>query len=277
MLIRPLKGPARAFLSHWKHRFELINLKRCIRHFLSGFPPAELKDNLIDVGPLGELPIDDLLRAEDAEEVLRRLEGTVYADMARHARRVYEERHNLFDLEAVLDSQYYREFVEHYNALPESDQKPLAELVGALLDQINLVWLLRYRFVFGLTSPHTYLLLIPPGRHLKKSNLLQLVQMESMEDVIQSLPTPLFKRVANASSILDVEKALERRTQRIAHTVLRHTSFNLARALAYLVLRERQMLKVHVALKGRALNLDEESIRIAASLPESFLERAEVA
>ena len=41
-------------------------------------------------------------------EQLRRLEGTPYADMARHAREVYEERHSLFDLEAVLDSRYYR-------------------------------------------------------------------------------------------------------------------------------------------------------------------------
>lgn len=277
VLMRPLKGPGRAFLAHWKHRYEIVNLKRCIRHHLSGLPPADLRENLIDIGPSGELPIDDLLRAEDAEEVLRRLEGTAYADMARHARSVYEERHNLFDLEAVLDSQYYRGLVDRYKALSERDQRALASLLGAVLDQVNLVWLLRYRHVFGLAPPHAYLLLVPPGTYLKKGLLLDLVQSDSVHDVLQSLPPPLQERMAGAVSIVEVEKRMDRRTQRIAHKVLRHTSFNLARALAYLVLRERQILKVHVALKGRALNLDEESIRIAASLPESFLERTEAA
>ena len=169
VLIRPLKGAARAFLNHWKHRYEIINLKRCIRHQVSGLPPADLRANLIDMGQLEELPLDELLRAENAEEVLRRLEGTPYAEMARHARAVYEERHSLFDLEAVLDSQYYRGLVDRYKRLPEYDRKPLSTLLGPLADQVNLVWLLRYRFVFGLAPPHAYLLLIPSGKALKHS------------------------------------------------------------------------------------------------------------
>ena len=275
VLMRPLKGPARAFLSHWQHRFEIINLKRCIRHHLAGLPPAELRQDLIDIGPVSELPVDDLLRAEDAEEVLRRLEGTMYASMARHARRVYQERHTLFDLEAVLDRQYYRGLFDRYNALGESDRQPLRGILGAMADQLNLVWLLRYRFRFHLAPAHAYLLLIPSGRYLKRPKLLQLVQMESLKEVLDALEPPLAERVAGANSIVAVDKAMDRHTQRAAHRVLRRTSFNLARAFAYLVLRERQILKVHVALKGRALGLDEESLRIAASLPDDFLKTAE--
>jgi V/A-type H+-transporting ATPase subunit C len=271
VLLRPLRGAARAFLSHWKHRYEIINLKRCIRHQVAGLPPAELRNSLIDIGDMEELPLDELLRAENAEEVLRRLEGTPYADMARHAREVYEEQHSLFDLEAVLDSQYYRGLFDHYKALSENDRQPLTKLLGALADQVNLVWLLRYRFVFGLAPPHAYLLLIPSGQMLKQSQLLELVQMEKAADVIQSLPAPLLESLGDATSIVAVEKIMDKRTQRVAHRILRHTQFNLARAIAYLALRERQILKVHAALKGRILGLDEESIRIATSLPESFL------
>ncbi len=276
VLMRPVKGPARAFLSHWQHRFEIINLKRCIRHHLAGLPPAELRQDLIDIGPAGELPIDDLLRAEDAEEVLRRLEGTMYANMARHARSVYQERHTLFDLEAVLDRQYYRGLFDRYRALDESDRQPLRGLLGAMADQINLVWLLRYRFRFGLDPAHAFLLLIPSGQYLKRPTLLRLVQMESFAEVLQALPSPIAERVADVESIVAVDKAMDIHTQRVAYRVLRRTSFNLARAFAYLVLRERQILKVHVALKCRALQLDVESLRIAASLPDDFLATAQV-
>jgi V/A-type H+-transporting ATPase subunit C len=272
VLMRPLKGAARAFLKHWAHRYEIINLKRCIRHQAAGLPPADLKKSLIDIGPVEELPLEELLRAENAEEVLRSLEGTPYADMARHARAVYEERHSLFDLEAVLDSQYYRGLFDRYKALSESDRQPLTNLLGALGDQVNLVWLLRYRFVFGLAPPHAYLLLIPSGRMLKHAQLLDLVQMEKMVDVLQSLPSPLVEEFGDASSIVEVEKGMDKRTQREAYRVLQHTQFNLARVIAYLALRERQILKVHAAIKGRILNLDEESIRIAARLPETFLD-----
>ncbi len=274
ILVRPLKGAARAFLNHWKHRFEIINLKRCIRHQLAGLPPAELRNNLIEIGPMQELPIDELLRAEDAEEVLRRLEGTPYAEMARHAREVYEERHSLFDLEAVLDSQYYRGLLDRFNALNDSDRNSLRKLLGTFADQINLVWLLRYRFVFGLAPPHAYLLLIPGGHTLKRTHLLSLVQMDTMEKVFQALPPPLDVEIGDVNSIIEVEKAITKRTHRVAVKVLQHTSFNLARALAYLILRERQILKVHVALKGRVMKLDEESIQIAARLPDDFLQQA---
>jgi V/A-type H+/Na+-transporting ATPase subunit C len=271
VLIRPLKGAAREFLSYWKHRYEIINLKRCIRHHLLGLPPAALRDKLVDLGPMSELPVDDLTRAEDVDELLRRLEGTAYGDMVRQARRVYEERHTLFDLEATLDRQYYSGLVARFEELPDRDRRPLAELVGALADQLNLTWLLRYRFAFGLAPAHVYLLLITPGRHLGKAQLLELVQKEGLDAVLASLPAPLRDLLTGLDSIVSVEKAMDLRTQRIARGILVHTRFTLARALAYLVLRERLILKVHVALKGRQLGLDEQSIRIASKLPEDFI------
>ncbi len=274
ILMRPLKGAALDFLNHWKHRYEIINLKRCIRHQLQGLPPAELRESLVDMGPSGNLPIDDLVRADSAEEVLRRLEGTAYGSMARRARQVYEERHSLFDLEAVLDSHYYRGLFDRFDALPDSDKEPLAALLGALADQLNLVWLLRYRFVFKLAPPHAYLLLVPPGRALRRAQLLTLVQLEKLSDVLNVLPESLKESIGDVTSIVAVEKAMDKRTQREAHRVLRKTSFNLARALAYLVLRERQILKVHVALKGRMLDLDATTISVAARLPDDFIREA---
>ena len=274
VLIRPLKGVAREFLAYWKHRYEIVNLKRCIRHHLLGLPPSELRDKLVDLGPMSELPVDELTRAEDVDELLRRLEGTAYGDMVRQARGVYEERHTLFDLEATLDRQYYSGLVARFEDLPDRDHLPLAELVGALTDQLNLAWLLRYRFALGLAPAHVYLLLISPGRYLGKAQLLELVQKEGLDGVLASLPAPLHDLLEGLDSIVSVEKAMDLRTQRIARRILLHTRFTLARALAYLVLRERLILKVHVALKGRQLGLDEQSIHIASRLPEEFIAAA---
>jgi V/A-type H+-transporting ATPase subunit C len=92
--------------------------------------------------------------------------------------------------------------------------------------------------------------------------------------VFRSLPPPLDAEFGDVNSIIEIEKALNKRTHRVAEHVLQRTAFNLARALAYLILRERQILKVHVALKGRVMGLDEESINMAARLPDDFLQQA---
>ena len=42
---------------------------------------------------------------------------------------------------------------------------------------------------------------------------------------------------------------------------LHHARFSVARAVAYLILREAQMLAVHIAIKGQWLQLDRDLVR----------------
>ena len=266
VLIRPLTGAPRDLLTHWMRRFELINLKTIIRAKVTGDAAETTRAELADLGPLSALPVEELIHTEDVAELLRRLERTAYADMARQARALYEDQHDIFTMEAALDRQFYAGLAKRANGLSSDDQIYLRPLVGGLIDQINLVWLVRYRFTFGLSPPHAYYLLVPAGHHLNSRQLLELVQQESFSQVVQALPEPLKDLLAEATTISGMDAILDRETARAAWFVLRQTTFNVGRALAYLLLREKQLLRFHVAVRGQQLQLEPEVIRAAVGV-----------
>ena len=104
-------------------------------------------------------------------------------------------------------------------------------------------------------------LLIPAGFHVSAERLRDLAQLSAVADVLTQIPTPLQRVVAGLTSTLAVDRALERETWRVATLTLRRTAFNLARALAYLILRERDINLVYAVLQGKRLRLDSALIR----------------
>lgn len=266
VLARPLTGAAHDLLVYWARRHELGNLKAIIRGRAAGRPPAWIREELLDVGPFATLPVEELLQTEDAAEMLRRLEATPYADLARRARAVFEQRHEVFALDAEVDKRYYAGLLKRVNALPVADQQQLRRLVGAIIDRNNLVWLLRYRFAYGLAPAHTYYLLNTGGAYLGGRQLRELVQYADADEVLRNLPAHLRAALGGAVSTAEVEDAMDREVERVAWTIIRRATFVVARAFAYLVERERQLRQVHVVLRGRQLGLGDRSIRIAAGL-----------
>jgi V/A-type H+-transporting ATPase subunit C len=93
ILIRPLNGEARRFLTYWTERFEVTNVKTLLRGKMTGERPAALIARLTPMGAFGRLDVQDLAHAEDVSELLRRLEAGPYAGIVRNARRAFEENH----------------------------------------------------------------------------------------------------------------------------------------------------------------------------------------
>jgi V/A-type H+-transporting ATPase subunit C len=263
ILVRALSGAARDFMLYWAYRFELSNLKTIIRGKMAGQPEATIRAQLVDMGRFARLPVDALLGTEDIAELLRRLDGTPLADVARQARRTFEEQHELFPLDAAIDRRYYAGLSQRARRLGDPQ---LVQLIGEVIDRVNLVWLLRYRFAYDLSPAEAYYLLIPTGYRLTGRTLLTLSALNSFEDVIATLPAPFASWLADARNTSEVTAILERAELRLAAHILRYTAFNLGRAFAYLVLRERDLRQVRAILKGRRLRIPDELVRSAAGL-----------
>lgn len=266
VLARALSGDERGFLLYWAYRFELSNLKTILRGKLNSQDANTIRDQLVDMGPFARLPMEELLRAEDVAELLRQLEGTPFADIARQARRIFEERHESFALDAAIDRQYFAGLAKRARGAEAGAAGQLRALVGSIIDRTNLLWLLRYRFAYGLSSAEAYYLLIPSTYRLGSRELLALSQLGSLEEVIAQLPAPFSEWLAGATNTSQVTHILERESRRLAESVLRHSAFNLARAFAYLILRERDLRWVRVAIKGKRLQVAPELIQEAAGL-----------
>ncbi len=265
VLTRALTGGARDFLIYWAYRFELSNLKTILRAKLYGESAANVREQLFDMGPFARLPIEELLRTEDVTELLRRLEGTPYADIARQGRRIYDEQHEPFALDAAVDRQYYAGLVKRAREA-EGGGDPLRALVGNLIDRINLLWLLRYRFAYGLPAGETYYLLIPAAYRLGGTELQRLSQLGSFEEVIANVPPPWGPLLEGAPNAAEVTLRLERDTWRLARDIMARGVFTTARAFAYLILREKELRQIRALVKGKRLAVAPELVREAMGL-----------
>ncbi len=270
ILLRPLTGSARAFLLYWTERFEVTNLKTLLRGKMTGERAATLLSRLTPMGAFGRLDVQDLTHAEDVAELLRRLETGHYAGIVRQAREAFEESHDPFLLDAALDRSYYEGLARRARELEASHGQALRRLMGPLIDRINLVWLMRYRFNYKLPPAQVYYLLVASHYGLSSDRLKGLAALSSVEEVLAALPEEMRKVVADATTIPEVFSRMERDAAEIAAKVLRSSAPGIVRAFAYLILRERDLRAVRAIMRGRNLNLPGAMIaRSVAQLAEA--------
>lgn len=263
VLIRPLSGDARAFLNFWTARFEVSNVKTLLRGKMTGERPAAILARLIPMGPFGRLDNAALAHAEDVGELLRRLEAGPYAAIVRRARRAFEQSQDPFSLDAALDRGYYEDLVRRAEPLEKTVGGPFRRLMADLVDRINLVWLMRYRFNYGLPPPQVYYLLVASHYALSGARLRELAALDSPQAVLAALPPAWQARLAGAADIAAVFARMERAAAADALRVLRSRAPGIARAFAYLILRERDLRAVRAVLRGRHLGLPGDDIRLA--------------
>jgi V/A-type H+-transporting ATPase subunit C len=263
VLIRPLSGSARAFLSFWTARFEMSNVKTLLRSKMTGDRPAAVLARLTPMGTFGRLDNQALAHAEDVGELFRRLEAGPYAGIVRQARRAFEQSGDPFSLDAALDRGYYEGLVQHAEPLEDTVGEPFRGLMARLVDRINLVWLLRYRFNYKLPPAQVYYLLVGSHYALPSLRLRELAALDSLEAVLAALPPVWQARLSGVTDISGVFARMERVAAEQALRVLRSRAPGIARAFAYLILRERDLRAIRAVLRGRHLGLVDDDIRRA--------------
>ncbi|MFZ5484627.1 MAG: V0D/AC39 family V-type ATPase subunit [Pseudomonadota bacterium] len=263
--LRVLAGAERAFLLYWIERFEISNVKSLIRAKLAGEPAAATARRLLDLGPFARLDAEALMRAEDVSELIRRLEQGVYAEIVRNARQAFEDSRDPFILDATLDRAYYDGLIRRAREFDPALSSGFGRLMGALVDRIALVWLLRYRFNYGLPPAQVHYLLPGPGERLAPARVRHLVALETPAAVLAALPDDWATLTAGATEVPDLAARLERAWLAQARRLLAARAPAFARALAYLILREQGLRDVRALLRGRRLGLPVADIRGALS------------
>ena len=260
VLIRPLVGKAREFLLYWLHRAEVNNLKVIVRGKLTGLSAESISKQMNALGNLASLPFEQLIRAEDINELLRQLDNTAYITLARQARRSFEQQQQLYALDAAIDRYYLQGLTRRMEALPAVQREYLLPLLTLLLNKFNLLWLLRYRFTYNLSAAETYYLLIPSNYGISRHQLQNLAELSNLADAIAQLPESIQLIIGEATTIFEIEQQLNRAIERCISTILRRQNFTLAKVFAYILLRELEMRRVLAIIQGKRLQLPAEMI-----------------
>lgn len=264
VLIRPFSGSERRFFNFATRWFELVNLKVLIRGKFSGVDSGRIRQQLVELGSFTELPIRQLLETDDPYEMLRLLETTAYAGIVRQARRVYEEQgHDLFLLDATIDRSFFIDLYQRARFLGQQDSDTVGRVLDGLLDRFNLLWLLRYRFSYGLSAAKSFYLLTASGKKLHSIELMRLARLDSVAQIVVSLPQPYRSLLANRQEISDMEMVMEYYSLSVAADMLNKKSNLLARSFSYILLREAELRFLQALIKGKQLGFDRELIEQA--------------
>ncbi|GAB0149218.1 MULTISPECIES: V-type ATPase subunit [Marichromatium] len=263
VLIRPLQGDERELMLAWGRKYALYNLKTLLRGKLHALEAETIAEQLFDLPAPIRLPIHTLFRAESVEELLRQLETGPYRQIARQAREVYARRREPFALEAAIDQHYYLGLARHVRTFGAPHGTALRRLIGAALDRVDLLWLLRFRLCYGLSPSETFYWLVPSTGLLGRERLLRLVALDGLEPVIEALPAPLAGQLAGSEDIAEVQRRVNIHSATIARALLAHGDSAPARALAYLMLREADLLRLFAIIQGRLLGLAQHTIDAA--------------
>ena len=269
VLAHPMSPAERALLLAWGRQYALFNLKALIRGKLHELDQEAIRANLFELPESIRLPLPELLRAENVLELLRQLENGPYHQIARQAREVYERQREPFALEAAIDQRYYTEIVRRAMGFHHQHLDSLRRLIGAELDRVALLWLLRFRFSYRLSPSETYYQLVPSMRRLTRDRLLHLVNLDTFEQVIAALPPRLQTLLAECQTISEVQQRIGHHTRHEVRGVLARSQSAVARALAYLMLRESDLLRLFAVVQGRLLQFPEQAIQAALDLTES--------
>lgn len=240
------------FVRAWARRNLLRNLKTILKGKALGRTEDEIRAELLDLDPgtSPQLPMAALVRAPSIESVLDLLEHTELQHWIHEARRIYERDPTLFGLEAALDRLYYPELSSRIERLKPWD-RVVESLVGDEIDQVNLMWLLRYRLNYGLSPAETYYLLVPVTGRVRADELKRLVRQETIAGVAGQLPEhPFAALMGRCRTVWQVEVELLRYRARNARRHLREAAFTLGEGLALLVLREMEIRDLLAVLEG---------------------------
>ncbi|HIJ21811.1 MAG: V-type ATPase subunit [Gammaproteobacteria bacterium] len=260
LLFRPFSGSSREMLNHAAHWYELTNLKTLIRGKFSGMSQSEIRHQLIDLKQFAVLPLNTLLEADDPYEMLRLLESTPYSNIVRQARTVFEDEQNLFALDSAIDRHFFRGLRHRIRFLPVADQRPFSTLYGTVMDRLNLLWLVRYRFSYHLSPAKSYYHLATEGNKLHSTTLMKLAQLETLQELIDQLPSPLNHLLRQVKNLSDIEILMEHYTLSAARKALKQSTSVLTRVYCYVVLRESEIRSLQAVFKGKALKLNQKLI-----------------
>jgi len=263
VLARPLGRNFRDFLLYWTQSLELFNLKAILRGRLAGERTDAIRGELLDMGPFAVLPVDALVRAEHPAEILRLLEHTPYADIASQARRVLDQGRDLFFLDTTFDRRFYGGLARRAATLETRDPLAFRRLMSAIVDGTNLVWLARYRFVYGLPPAETYYLLIPAGYALASRHLKTLAAQPTLAAMIAAVPRPLGPQLAGAADVGALAARIDALRARTARDAVRRSTSSFVRAFAYLLLRGHDLARLRGVIKAKRLGLPDALTRAA--------------
>lgn len=241
-----LSGPRRDFLRAWVERFQAEQLKRVLRWLLSGHGNREEMRARLQEMPLITLPFDALLSSRTFGEALESLKGTAYyAPLKEPLKGLSEGRMNLFPAEMAIDALIIASLYRTTLRLPLLERHYVLELVGGLVDLLNIYWLYRALRFYSMGKEEALNRLLPVRHKARFSFLRSLSHAKDLDEFWSLLKETPYATAFGDSPPQDelvLERSLKRFFFRSALRAFRSGSPSFHTMVAYLMLLEFEVM-----------------------------------
>ncbi len=265
-LLRFSEGRLYDLLARYLRKFDAWNVKTVIRGLYSGADREDIEDDLIRAGEFSEKQLEQLLTAEEIEEVVSVLSGTMFEDELTAAFEVYEDTGTLVALENAADRAFYETLLSGLPDTFEGDSPTglYMEFLQAEIDFRNLRNALRIARSGSDLDPSEYYieggrLFDPEEIRQLVSNLDQLVEHIRQSSYGDDLNEAL-DDLADADALIEFEHALDAALLEYADQLSNRYPLSVCPILSYLLAKEREVDNIRAIARGREAGLEPEEI-----------------
>ncbi len=263
-LLRWAEGPLDDQIASYLRKFDAWNVKTVLRGLYAETDRQSVEDDLIRAGEFSDDRLDALLEAGSIEEVIERLEGTLFAGPLEAAFRDYEESGLLVPLENAVDRAYYENLVGETTYGLDRATELYIEFLQAEIDFRNVRNALRIARSGADIDVADYYI---EGGRLFDANELQGLAASPDELIARIRDSPYGDQLSaalddfeSAESIIGFERALEAALLEYSTHLSHVYPLSVCPVLAFVLSKEREVDNIRAIARGREAGLDPDAI-----------------
>jgi V/A-type H+-transporting ATPase subunit C len=263
-ILRWADGTLYDYIARYLRKFDAWNVKTVLRGLYSAAEREDVEDDLIDAG---EFPADllaELAAADSVEEVVERLDRTIFGDALEAALDDYRDTGLLVPLENAVDRTFYEKLHSDLPDEPSRATQLYVEFLEAEIDFRNLRNALRLARSGADMDPAEYY--IEGGQLFDADELRQLVTDE--EQLVEHVRTSTYGDdldealavLEEADTLIQFEHALDAALLEYADTLSNRYPLSVCPVLSFVLAKERVVDNIRAIARGVEAGLDPDEI-----------------
>jgi V/A-type H+-transporting ATPase subunit C len=263
-ILRWATGTLYDYVARYLRKFDAWNVKTVLRGLYSDAESEDIQEDLIDAGEFSEDLLEALAAADSVEEVVERLDRTIFGDALDAALDDYRDTGLLVPLENAVDRTFYENLLAGLPDEPDRPTQLYVEFLEAEIDFSNLRNALRLARSGADMDPAEYY--IEGGRLFDAEDLRGLVADE--DQLVEHVRTSTYGEELDealsvleaADTLIEFEHALDAALLEYADTLSNRYPLSVCPVLSFVLAKEREVDNIRAIARGVEAGLDPEEI-----------------
>jgi len=261
-LINNSSGIHRLLIHHLYRRYELENIKVILRMICYEMMKKQAHTLLFPFDRYQGISVDELLESKDFFDFIKRLKGTWYFDPLDNSAYRFEKERETFPLEMALDLRYYEILWKIVSSLKGRDKRMALSLIGAKLDMINILWIIRFKENYQFLPEEILNYSLTSGIFIDQKKRKSLAYSIDRKSIVENLKNTPYEGIIKG--IEDLDAAHSCLLKYIIHLAKKNwtgSPFQIGVLLDYLLFKEIEVRNLVIITEAKKINSSMQNIK----------------